>query len=178
MVPTLLVFGVLLRLPVFPKDLPEQRDRMRAMQTARVEMSQIMSKTRVNVALSRNVPAAADADIRILDEGLIFREKPIKKRTGPYKVLNVDGKIIYAEVNGRLTQFSVDKVRLYLQADENGSESDDHEYDEDRHVFDDIQTQTHVDGPNEDDDEYGKLLDDYWNLDQDFVKKGNQHIHC
>lgn len=126
LVPTLLVFGVLPRLPIYPKDLPEQRSRMRAMQLARSDMSQIMAKARVHVALNRNVPYAADTKIRIRDKVLVYRENPISKWTGPYNFLDVKGKAIYADVKGELTQFSVDKVKPFREVDDLG-EGDQHE---------------------------------------------------
>jgi len=56
---TLLVFGLLPRIPVRPANLPEQGNRMEAMHKARDEMAQLISIRRTNQALRANVPAAA-----------------------------------------------------------------------------------------------------------------------
>lgn len=82
LVPRLLVFGVMPRLPVHPKDIPDQRSRMHAMNIALNEMSRMMEKECVHVSILRNVPTSADADIKIRDEVLTFREKPINKLIG------------------------------------------------------------------------------------------------
>lgn len=113
LVPTLLVFGILPRLPIHPNEFPEQRDRMFAMQSVRAEMAKLVAKARVHVALSRNVPTAVDANIRILDQVLVFREKPVNKWMGPYKVLDVYGKINHVDISGKNAQFSIDKVKVY-----------------------------------------------------------------
>lgn len=55
LVPTLLVFGVLPRALVTPPDLPQQKQRMEAMQCARDEMAKSISQRRINTALGSNV---------------------------------------------------------------------------------------------------------------------------
>lgn len=111
LVQTLLVFGVLLRSPIYPKDLPDKIDRMRAMLLARAEMEKIMESTRVNVALAQNVPAAADAEISIHDEVLVYGERPVDKWMDAHTVVNVKEKMVQFNVNVRIVQFSIDKVR-------------------------------------------------------------------
>lgn len=68
-------------------------------------MADIVSKTRVNLALNRNVPSAADSDIRIVDRILVYREITLNKWFGPFTVQSADCKTIHATVNGNLTQF-------------------------------------------------------------------------
>lgn len=72
LVPTLLVFRVFSRLPVHLKDLPGQWHRLRAMKLARNEMTRVMEKTRVQVALSRKVLTASDTGIKLLDKVLVY----------------------------------------------------------------------------------------------------------
>lgn len=115
LVPTLLVFGVMPRLPIHPKNLPDQRDWMNAMKLARAEMSRITANERMRTALSRNAPAAAGAEYRIADQVLVYREKPVNKWVGPFAIVNVQGKTGFVDVNGKATQFAVDKIKLYLQ---------------------------------------------------------------
>lgn len=168
LVPTLLVFGVLPRLPIHPRDLPDQRDRMQAMQVARAEMARITARARVHVALNRNVPAAADTDIRILDNVLVFRESPVNKWVGPYTVVDVKGKSIYVDVNGRATQFAIDKVRVYRQEGEEGSGRDDVRSGPEGNDDDETGTQPEVQWPDgyADIDEHGRTIEKYWNMDR------------
>lgn len=78
------------------------------MQSARTKTAQLMAKAKLSTALSLNVPTAADKDIRILYNVLIYREKPENKLAGPFEVRNVDDKAVYVTINGKDTPFSVD----------------------------------------------------------------------
>lgn len=79
LVPSLLVFGVMPRLPIRPAALPSHVDRMRAAVLARKEMIDIVAKQRLETAANRRVPNAADSTFCINDEVLMYREKPIGK---------------------------------------------------------------------------------------------------
>lgn len=166
LVPTLLVFRILPRLPIFPKDLPVQRDRMKAMQLARTEMTQIIAKARVHAALSKNVPSAADTDIKIRDNVLVYREKPVGKWMGPYLVPDVRDKSVFVDVNGKVTQFSVDKVKVFKQT--NTDQDDDEWQRESNNVTgsSDISVQTHVPMMDAEMTEYGNLIDGYWDIER------------
>ena len=72
--PTLLVFGVVPRMPLSTIDLPNQRERMRALKTARMEMVKQVAKSRLSTAKNRNVPAAADSEIKAGNEVFVYRE--------------------------------------------------------------------------------------------------------
>lgn len=107
---SLLVFGVLPRLPVAPTALPAQRERMLAVHTARAALLQHMARSRVLRALRSRVLAAADADIRAGGSVLVYREPPMDKWEGPYAVVATDGKQVWLLVRGRPKQFAIDKV--------------------------------------------------------------------
>ena len=79
LVPHLLFFGAMPRIPAIPTDLPAQVDRMKAIALARKEMTKVMAKERVTRALRMNAPAAALTDTPIGSHGLVFREKPENK---------------------------------------------------------------------------------------------------
>lgn len=115
LVPTLLVFGVLPRMPVAPINLPAQRDRVMAMHAARQEMAKHVAKSRLERAVRSRVPGAADAVIRAGMSVLVYREKPVDKWTGPYQVLSTDGKQVWLNVGNSVKLFSVDKVKEYRQ---------------------------------------------------------------
>lgn len=116
LVPTLLVFGVMPRFPLNPIDLPDQVERMRAMESARMEMAQVISKTRLDTALRSNVPTAADQapNIMIGSEVLVFRERQ-RKWIGPFRVLDVQGKMIHIDIKRGQPRYSIDKVKPYLR---------------------------------------------------------------
>lgn len=80
------------------------------MQLYRTQMAQITANSREIVDLNINVPTASVRDILIRYWVLILRFKPINKCTGPYIVLDVNGKVISAHVSGRVTQSSIYKV--------------------------------------------------------------------
>ena len=79
LVPTLFVFGVLPRIPLAPSNLLEQRDRMKALHTARLEMNTYITKERVNRALRNNVPKSHESEVKFCMSVLVFKEKPINK---------------------------------------------------------------------------------------------------
>ena len=120
LVPTLLVFGVLPRIPFAPAELPTQVQRMKAMVAARSEMSTLVARSKLKLALKSNALGAASTfqDIMIGSEVLVYREKPIKGWIGPFTVLDVNGKACFLEVNGRQAKYSVDKVKLYHKPSE------------------------------------------------------------
>lgn len=68
LMPTLLVFSSLTRLILHQKNVPAQKERMEALKLARSEMSPIIPKNHVNIALCRNVPKAVDSDVRIAEK--------------------------------------------------------------------------------------------------------------
>lgn len=114
LVPSLLVFGELPRLPVAPSALPSQQERMMAVHTARATLLQHLVRTRVLRALRSRVPAAADADMRAGAAVLVYRERPVDKWEGPYPAVATNGKQVWLLVSGRPKQFSIDKVNLYV----------------------------------------------------------------
>eukprot|EP00171_Calliarthron_tuberculosum_P006057 IDg6057t1 len=94
LVPTLLVFGVVPQMPLGFSDHPEQRERMKALHKARSEMAKAVAASRICAALNRNVPAAADNEVRIGANVLFYREKG-KEWEGPYKVIAGNGKNLW-----------------------------------------------------------------------------------
>lgn len=114
LIPTLLVFGVIPRMPVAPLRLPVQRDRVQAMVTARAEMLANIARTRLRTALAAPVPAAADRDVHPGMEVLVYREPPANEWVGPYTVISQADKMVSLAVDGQAKLFSIDKVKEYL----------------------------------------------------------------
>ena len=117
LVPSLLVFGVLPRLPAVNSTLPEHEDRMKALRTARAEMENVVSKLRVKTALRSNIPQAAQQDILVGDEVLLHRDEQ-RPWTGPYRVVRVLDNQVWLRVTPQLTQqYNISQVKLYVEND-------------------------------------------------------------
>lgn len=91
LVPTLLVFGCLPKLPTINTNLPGQRERMRALQQARKEMATITAEIRIQRALSSRVPRNTDLELHPGDRVRVYRETD-RKYIGPFPVIRADGK--------------------------------------------------------------------------------------
>jgi len=110
---TLLVFGLVPRIPVSPLRLPAQMDRMRAADTARKEIRAQVARARLRVALRDRVPAASDADLVLGAQVLVYREPPVNSWVGPHSILARRDKLAWLDVGGAMRPFSVDKLRSY-----------------------------------------------------------------
>lgn len=115
LVPTLLVLGVMPRLPIRPHNLPEQVLRMKAIKEARDEAVKLVAQTRLATAVASNAPAAASKDIKIGEEALMFREKPGAKWSGLFMVANIGGKMLTLDSGDRTWMASIDKVKRYQE---------------------------------------------------------------
>lgn len=113
LVPTLLVFGVLPRVPIIPSKLPDQLDRLKLMRSAKKEMAQVIAKSKLTKAMRMNIPSACNRSIKIGDDVLVYREPPGNKWIGPFKVVNVDDKMAHLDYNGELKLYSIDKLKVY-----------------------------------------------------------------
>jgi len=113
LVPTLLVFGMIPRVPVSPLRLPTQEDRMRAAEAACREMRAQVARARVQAALRLRVPAAADADLPVGTLVLVYREPPTNRWIGPHPIVTRRDKLAWVEIDGRLRPYHVDKLRRY-----------------------------------------------------------------
>lgn len=58
--PMILVFGIILRISITPVDLPE-RERMKALRTARAEIVKQVAVSRIRTALQQRVPVLTDS---------------------------------------------------------------------------------------------------------------------
>ena len=86
------VFGVLPKLPtVCPQEYPIQKERFRALQTARDEYERLVSKKLVDRGIKTIPPPAADHKYMPGDFVYVYREG-VKHYTGPHLVASVDGK--------------------------------------------------------------------------------------
>ena len=109
LVPSLLVFGCIPRFPAVSSKVPEQKERMNALISARQEMATITAELRVTKALRSKVPRNADLVIFPGQRVLVWRESD-KKYIGPYPVIRVDDKQVYLLDGNVEKQFSVHQV--------------------------------------------------------------------
>ncbi|MEM1283154.1 MAG: reverse transcriptase domain-containing protein [Chlamydiota bacterium] len=109
LVPSLLVFGSLPRFPCVNSTLPNQRERMRALEVARAEMSTVTSELRIRKAMLSKVPRNADLVLNPGDMVRVFRETD-RKYLGPYPVIRVDGKQVFILINDKEIQHSIHQV--------------------------------------------------------------------
>lgn len=114
LVPSLLVFGVIPRFPILCSEFPTQRERMKILSEARIEMNTTIAEKRIATALQKNVTSAADRVYMFGDEVLVYEEKE-KKWIGPYIVKKVNHKIATIS-NGSYTQkFNVQQLKPYYR---------------------------------------------------------------
>lgn len=114
-VPSLLVSGVPLCFSAMNSQLPNQEDRMRAMQVAKTEMETIASELRLCTALLSKLPIISNHNLQIEQKVLVFREKEKPcKWTGPYKVIRLCDKQVFIDGNGEEVQHSIAQVKPYV----------------------------------------------------------------
>lgn len=115
LVPTLLVFGKMPRIPIRLLHMTDQVARMNAMVSARLEMSKLATWSRLKTALHRNVPTAADNNLTVGDEVLMYRKNRIGKWSGPYLIEDMKDKTVTLNTCDRLILVSVDMIKRYEQ---------------------------------------------------------------
>jgi hypothetical protein len=91
--PTLVVFGIIPRLSA-DGSLPNQHDRMLAINSARREMDTIVSELRMERALSSKTPPGAIRVYLPVELVYVYREHPAKW-IGPFPITKIDGKTVY-----------------------------------------------------------------------------------
>lgn len=82
LVPSIPVFGILSRLTIRRTDLPGHVEMVEALVAVWNEMPDNVAKHRLNTALKRRVPYAANFKIPVQDEALMFCEPPVGKWVG------------------------------------------------------------------------------------------------
>ena len=107
LVPSMLVFGVLPRMPPRQADLPGHEERMRALRAARAEMCELVAQMKVRIALRSRVPPAASYLITAGDSVYVHNEKT-KRWDGPFTVSRTHGKYIWIQRHDGEKQYSID----------------------------------------------------------------------
>jgi hypothetical protein len=100
LVPSLLLFGVIPLIPGEEKCFPDQSRRSEAMVIAREEYRQIVSRSRVRVALPRKPPPAANYCFIHKHPVYVYRENE-RHWTGPHLVVSSDAKQVFVAFGER-----------------------------------------------------------------------------
>jgi hypothetical protein len=69
--PSMLVFGCIPRFPITFSHLPDQAERMKALQVGMIEMNDAVAAERIAEALKSQIPPAADRLLRVGDEVMV-----------------------------------------------------------------------------------------------------------
>lgn len=117
LVPSKLVFGITPRFPIISTDLPNQRNRMAALARAQMEMNSIVSERRVQSALTKEIPPAANRTYQLGERVLVFSELS-KCWEGPYTVIHVLGRMVtVSSIDGSYRQtFNAFQMKPYYEA--------------------------------------------------------------
>ena len=114
-VPVTVVLGII---PRIGTKLPNQPMRVKALISACEEMRSIMARSKVNRAIRRAVPAAADKVYLPGDEVLVFRENP-GGFDGPFTISNVEGKTVYVRTASGITKpFSCAQIKHFRRSED------------------------------------------------------------
>jgi Reverse transcriptase (RNA-dependent DNA polymerase) len=97
LVPSLLVFGVMPRLPDFSTQVPSQIERFKCLFQARREYEQWVCKQQIRTALKRRPPPASSYIFSPGDQVAVYRER-VREFKGPYVVTSSNGKDIKIEL--------------------------------------------------------------------------------
>ena len=92
-------------------DLSVHMKRMQAMESVRKEIASVMPKERIPKFVRMKVPSAAENDIVIGSRVLLCREKPENQWTRPYLVLDVKDKSVTIQLEGKIMNVSIYKVK-------------------------------------------------------------------
>lgn len=100
-------------LPVHPRELPNQKERMDAWHSTRLRMAKLIARMRLYTKANTNAPAAADSTLLIEDTVLVYRDSPISKWVGPLRVIYIDEKAVSLIYDGKRKGFSIDRCKRY-----------------------------------------------------------------
>lgn len=112
LVPTLLVYGTVAKIPVHASTLLYHSSRMKDMAKARKEMSIFMARDGVDRALRLKEPSVSNREVGIGGEVLIFREKPVGKSVVPYIGADRKDKSVILKTGDRLLPPLINSSRI------------------------------------------------------------------
>lgn len=111
--PTLLVFRVIPRLPINPKELKTQIERIKAIKLAQDEMTGIIAADLIKMALTKRVSAVSDDKLIEGCKVLMYRERPVAECVGPYLIFKREEKMSTLGTGDLYIEASIDKLKRY-----------------------------------------------------------------
>lgn len=109
-----MVFGVIPRIPIRPQQLPNRVTRIIALKKA-LKTVKLVARSRLVSAITSNVLAAADNNIKIGDDAPMSSEKPTAKWTGLFAVVKSDGKTLTVDSGDKTRAAFMDKGNRYTE---------------------------------------------------------------
>lgn len=76
-------------------------------------MMKVIARQRLSKSIRHNVPRAADQEVMIGSDVLLYKERLRNEWVGPYKVIAGDGKNFLFNIDGAIKPASIDKVKIY-----------------------------------------------------------------
>ena len=112
LIPVLLVFGMLPRLPdVGGTDPKTQQERMAMISTARQEYDALVCQRRIELGIKSSTPSTIDEVYEKGDLVYVWRETP-RMWTGPFKISSVEEKSVFIKVDSKGPKpFSITRVK-------------------------------------------------------------------
>ena len=109
LVPSLLVFGVVRTFPSVHTNLPAQKERLAALDTARNEMETIAAELRIQLALRSKLRPATKYLVEPGDLVLVYLEKT-KRYEGSFTVTTVRDKEVHLKMKGVEKHFNISQI--------------------------------------------------------------------
>lgn len=113
LVPALLIFGTMPKIPIKPRKMPYHVNRMSKIIPARLEMSELARRSRITTALRKNVPKAAQNNLIVGEEVLMYRESSFEKWLVSFVATDMKDTAVTLNTGDRLINVSVDKIKRY-----------------------------------------------------------------
>ena len=116
LVPSLVVFGIILRFPIISSDIPAQKEWTLALSKAQMEMNAVVAERRILAALTRSIPTATDFVFELGQEVLVYQERS-KEWIGPATITGIRDKIVDVKSNdGQWHKtMNMQQVKPYVQ---------------------------------------------------------------
>lgn len=110
---TILVFGIIPRIHINTKELPDHSERIKAVKAASEEMSSMICIDRIKTALARNVQSVADSELVEGTEVVMYGEELVCELVDPYVVYKRDEKMLYLGTSEIFIEASLNKGKRY-----------------------------------------------------------------
>lgn len=105
LVSTFLVFGAMPALPNTNTRNPQQKERMKALRTAREEMAQIAAEQRILRVLKSKVPPASRCSLNPGELLRVYHEKE-RRWLGPVHIVKIEGKSVFVSDTKKVVKFN------------------------------------------------------------------------